>query len=49
MTRRGWTIDSLVLIFSFIIIAQLLSLPDALAPKSDEADPTPTVEGHDGA
>ena len=25
MTKRGWSIDSLVLIFSFIVIAQLMS------------------------
>ena len=25
MTKRGWSIDSLVLIFSFVVIAQLLS------------------------
>ena len=25
MAKRGWSIDSLVLIFSFVVIAQLLS------------------------
>ena len=50
MSKRGWSIDSLVLIFSFIVVAQLLSyaIPHGVyerAPMEDNPDRTAVVAG----
>ena len=50
MTKRGWSIDSLVLIFSFIVIAQLLgyAIPQGQfdrEPYPDNPDRTMVVAG----
>ncbi len=50
MSKRGWSIDSLVLIFSFIVVAQLLSyaIPHGVyerAPMADNPDRTVVVAG----
>ena len=50
MSKRGWSIDSLVLIFSFIVIAQLLSyaIPHGgyeRAPAPGDASHTVVVAG----
>ncbi len=50
MSKRGWSIDSLVLIFSFIVVAQLLSyaIPHGVyerAPMEDDPDRTVVVAG----
>ncbi len=50
MSKRGWSIDSLVLIFSFIVVAQLLSyaIPHGTyerVPMEDNPDRTVVVAG----
>jgi len=45
MSKRSWSIDSLVLIFSFIVVAQLLSY--AIPHGSFERVPAPGDESHE--